>query len=49
MLSSTTLAAAKRSQLSIYRKDPWERNLLQQSLGSQNKQIGILNLLIFQR
>ena len=31
----------KLSQLSIYRQDPWKRNLLKQSLGSQKKQIGI--------
>ena len=49
MASSSTWARSKLSnQLSI-KKDPVERNLVKQSFGSQNKQIGIFNMLIFQR
>ena len=45
-MSSSAGAVTKFSQFSIYRKDPWGKNLLKQSLGSQNKQRGILNWLI---
>ena len=45
MASSTTRAVTKLSQLSIYRKDPWDKNLLKQSIASQNKQIDILKLI----